>query len=403
MEFRRDRLTWLAYLLLAWFAFLQAAPGLVLPHLRDELHLSYSVGGLHVAAFAAGSTVAGMLSERVERRLGRRPLLWAAVAVMAAGAVGLTVGRAPTVTVGAVLVMGLGGGLLLATVQALLADHHGDRRAVALTEANVAAGMAYVALAGGLSLAAAVGAGWRAAVLASLAGPALAWWRDRRLGFAAPAPSETAVGRLPAAMWLATGMLFCTTAAEWCVTSWGASFVEAAAGVSPDVAVALMTGYFGGFVAGRALGSALSRRHEPPRLLAGALAVAGAGFALLWSAREPAQAVAGLVVVGIGIGNLFPLGLAVTVGLAPGRAALASGRAVVATALAGLLAPLTVGTLADATSLTRALAVVPAALALAGIALALVVGSQRQPVAIRPATPGRRRTRSRGPRRRPGG
>ena len=49
-EFRRDRLTWVAYALLAWFAYLQAAPGLVIAHLRDELGLSYSTGGLHVAA-----------------------------------------------------------------------------------------------------------------------------------------------------------------------------------------------------------------------------------------------------------------------------------------------------------------------------------------------------------------
>ena len=59
-EFRRDRLTWVAYVMLAWFAYLQAAPGLVIGHLRDELDLSYSVGGLHVAAFAAGAMVAGV-------------------------------------------------------------------------------------------------------------------------------------------------------------------------------------------------------------------------------------------------------------------------------------------------------------------------------------------------------
>ena len=54
-EFRRDRMTWVAYAMLAWFAYLQASPGLVVPHLRDELHMSYSSGGLHVAAFAGGS------------------------------------------------------------------------------------------------------------------------------------------------------------------------------------------------------------------------------------------------------------------------------------------------------------------------------------------------------------
>src|SRR5215204_4793151 len=115
-RFRRDRLTWIAYVLLAWFAYLQAAPGLVIVHLRDELDLSYSMGGLHIAAFAAGSMVAGVISARLERVLGRRTLLWSAAALMGAGAVGLTVGRIAGVTIGAGLVMGVGGGLLLVTI-----------------------------------------------------------------------------------------------------------------------------------------------------------------------------------------------------------------------------------------------------------------------------------------------
>src|SRR4051794_41931800 len=93
MHFRRDRLTWIAYALLAWFAYLQAAPGLLIGHLRDELHLSYSTGGLHVAAFAGGSLVAGVVSPRLERALGRRRLFWSAAALMTAGAVGLMAGR----------------------------------------------------------------------------------------------------------------------------------------------------------------------------------------------------------------------------------------------------------------------------------------------------------------------
>jgi MFS family permease len=167
-EFRRDRLTWIVYVVRAWFAYLQAAPGLVIGHLRDELDLSYSTGGLHVAAFAAGSMVGGVISARLERALGRRTLFWSAAALMGAGAIGLTAGRIAEVTVGSLLVMGVGGGLLLATDQAALADHHGERRAVALVEANLAASIAYVVLIGVLSLTAALHAGWRVALLASL-------------------------------------------------------------------------------------------------------------------------------------------------------------------------------------------------------------------------------------------
>src|SRR3954470_23083831 len=223
---RRDRLTWIAYVVLAWFAYLQAAPGLVIVHLRDELGLSYSTGGLHVAAFAAGSMVAGLVAAQIERSVGRRALFWSAAAVMAAGAVGLIAGRVAAATVGSTLVMGLGGGLLLVTIQAALADHHGERRAVALAEANVAASIAYVALIGVLPLTAVLHAGWRVALLVSLAIPALTWWRNRRLAIDAPPPSQVPQGRLPGVFWVAAAMLFCTTAAEWCITAWGATFVE---------------------------------------------------------------------------------------------------------------------------------------------------------------------------------
>jgi MFS family permease len=370
--FRRDRLTWIGYVVLAWFAYLQAAPGLVIVHLRDELDLSYSTGGLHVAAFAAGSTVAGVISAQLERALGRRTLLWSAAALLGAGAIGLTAGPIVEVTVGSVLVMGVGGGLLLATIQAALADHHGELRTVALAEANVAASIAYVVLIGVLSLTAALHAGWRVALLTSLAVPVLAWWRNRRLAIDGPLPSRVAQGRLPGVFWIAAVMLFCTTAAEWCITAWGASFVEDAADVSTDTAVALMAGYFGGVLAGRTLGSRLARRHDPARLLALALAVTAAGFTILWPSTEPAQALVGLSLLGLGLGNLFPMGMSVTVALAPRQAMLASGRAVMMTSFAVLLAPLTVGTLADATSLTAALGAVPVMLLLATAGLTLL-------------------------------
>ena len=380
-EFRRDRLTWIAYLMLAWFAYLQAAPGLVIVHLRDELDLSYSAGGLHVAAFAAGSMVAGLISARVERALGRHTLFWSAAALMGVGVIGLAAGRVVEVTVGSALVMGFGGGLLLATIQAVLADHHGGRTAVALAEANVAASIAYVALIGVLSLTAALHVDWRIALLISLVVPPLTWWSNRRLAIDAPLPSRGAKSRLPGAFWIAAAMLFCLVAAEWCITAWGATFVEDAARVPPDTAVALMAGYFGGVLAGRTLGSRLARRFDSARLLASALVVAAAGFAVLWPSTGPAQALVGLSLLGVGLGNLFPMGISVTVALAPDRAVSASGRAVGVTAFAVLLAPLTVGTLADATSLTAALGVVPVLLALAAVGLVFVRRARARPSA----------------------
>lgn len=370
--FHRDRLTWIAYVMFAWYAYMQAAPGLVVARLRDEFDLSYSAGGLHVTAFAAGGMVAGVVSARLELAIGRRALLWSAAAVTGAGVVGLTTGRVVEVTVASGLVMGIGCGLLLVTVQATLADHHGQRQAVALAEANVAASLGYVALIGVLTLSAALHAGWRVALLVSLAVPLVVWWSNRRLTIEAPPPPRAAQGRLPGVFWVAVAMLMCVTAVEWCITAWGATFVGQAADVSSDTAVALMAGYFGGVLVGRTIGSRLTRRHDPAWLLALALVVTAAGFAVLWPSTGPGQALGGLLLLGIGLGNLFPLGVSVVIALAPRRASLASGRAVLAAFFAALVVPLAVGALADATSLKAAFGIVPVALALAAAGLTIV-------------------------------
>ncbi len=376
--FHRDRVTWTLYVLLGWFAYLQAAPGLLVPRLRDELGFGYGVGGLHVAAFAAGTTLAGALSGRLERALGRTRLLWCAASVMATGALLLTVARVPAGTVGSIAVMGFGGGLVLATVQVGLAEHHPDRRAVALTEANVAAAASYLVLVGALLLATALGLGWRAAVIVSLAVPVTAWLANRG-PMVEPARVEAVAdgGRLPMAFWVAAAMLMCATAAEWCVAAWGATFVQQALGSSADVAVAVMGGYFAGVLGGRVLGSRLSRRHDPARLFAGALVLAVAGFATVWPSTSPVWSAVGMVLLGVGLGNLFPMGLSIAVSLAPGRTPAASGRVVLMTSTAILLAPLTVGTLAEATSLRAALAAVPVLVVMAAVALVAVRRARR--------------------------
>jgi MFS family permease len=366
----RDRLTWTAYVVLGWFAYLQAAPGLVVPRLRRELDLSYATGGLYVTAFAGGSTVAGLLSARLERALGRRTVLWSGAALLGVSTVGLASGRTAATTMGAVLAMGLGGGLVLATLQAALADHHGDLRAVALTELNVAASCGYLLLVGTLSLATRLGADWRLALLVSLAVPVVVWSLNRGLALGASGSAQPAdTGRLPGSLWVAATIVACTTAVEWTVTGWGATFAQEATGVSADAAVTLMAGYFGGFLAGRVLGSRLALRRTPVWLLGWATGLTAVGFAVVWSSEVPGLTAAGLVLLGAGIGNLFPMAVAASVGLAPDRAGQVSGRVVAVSAGAILLAPVTVGGLADATSLKAALGVVPVLLTATAVGL----------------------------------
>ena len=111
--FHRDRFTWLAYLLLGGFAYLQASLGPLMPFVRSELNLSYTVGGLHLSAFAAGMIGAGLLAAPLARRFGRRALFWGGAAGMSIGALLLLAGTHPSATIGAALVMGFLGTLML--------------------------------------------------------------------------------------------------------------------------------------------------------------------------------------------------------------------------------------------------------------------------------------------------
>jgi fucose permease len=371
MEFHRDRVTWLAYGMLGWFAFLQGSPGLIVPHLRAELHFGYTVAGLHVAAFAAGGTLAGLVTAPLERRLGRRATFWLGAAGMAGGTVALTVARGPVATVAAMVVMGWLGSVLLVSVQATLADHHGDARAVAFAESNVIASAGYLAVAGALALAGALTVGWRAAVLLPVAILPLAFLAGRRerLG-GGVADGDAPPGRLPRAFRIPAALIFLGTAADWCLSSWGASFVHVSTGASVDAAVGVMAAYFAGMVAGRAAGSVLARRASPERVLAVSLGCGLAGFAILWAVGSPLLAAAGLALAGFGNGNLFPMALTLAVAAAPDRASLAGGRAVAIAAAAVVILPFCVGRLADAIGLTAALGLIPLALLAAAAALA---------------------------------
>ena len=346
-----------------------------MPYLRRELDLGYTVASFHVAALAIGSVAGALASRRVERATSRRELVALGVTGMAAG--GVCLAATPTLvgTIGASLVMGLSGTLSLVGAQAALADRHGERRAVALGEANVAASLGAFSVPLIVAAGEATGLSWRLALAVGALIGALLAWRVRPAGVHEPPVVARArsVGSLPAAARVALVLVFCVVCVEWSVGFWGASFADDQVGLSTDAAVTLSSLFFAAMLAGRLAGSALARRVAAERLVAAGLAVAFAGFPLLWLADDALTAGAGLVLIGLGVAALFPLSAAITFAAAPGLTTLASGRAVTAGSAAILSAPLILGQLADAGGLRLAFGVVPVFLAMAAGALALVV------------------------------
>lgn len=385
--FRRDPLTWLAYGMLGFYNALLSGLGPLMPSLRRELGLSYTVASFHFSAFALGMIVAGLVGERVVARWGRAATFWAGAAGLAVGAVALSFARHPLLTMGSVLVMGAVGSLTLVLIPAILADRHGARRGIAIVEANILAA-ATGAMAGVVvGLAERTAAGWRGALLLSLAIPLFLLLRYRHV----PMPVTTrtsgvarsAAARLPAAYWAYWATVVLSVGVEFSLIFWGADFLVAA-GLSSSAAATTVSLFLWGMVAGRIAGRRIARRITAERLLPLALAVSAIGFTLYWTAPIALVAVSGLFVAGIGVANLYPLTVALALGAAPVRADEAGARLSLASGTAILSAPFLLGALADTVGIRPAYAVVPLFLVSAFIASQLgqrLAASPTAPVA----------------------
>jgi MFS family permease len=136
---RRGRATWCCYLMYGFFMYLLTIQGNIIPFLRSELHLGYGAVSLHSSAFAAGVFATGMFGDWLIRRYGRRRVLWLGALGMSAGAVLLCLASAAWASIGSCAIMGALGGLVWIVVTAVLAELHGARRNVALSEASAVA------------------------------------------------------------------------------------------------------------------------------------------------------------------------------------------------------------------------------------------------------------------------
>jgi MFS family permease len=228
--FHRDRFTWLAYALLAFYGYFINILGPITPFLKEELGLSYTVSSLHFTAFATGILLIGLSGQIVIRRIGRWHALWIGAFGLSAGALVLVAGRSPAVTIGAAFGMGLVGSLILVIVPSLLSDRHGELRAVAISEANVISSLVATAAPLLVGWFAPSPGGWRLALGVAAFTPILL-----RLGFGKVALPQSASSQarsaavrrpLPILYWVYWVALVLAVSVEFCMISWSADYLE---------------------------------------------------------------------------------------------------------------------------------------------------------------------------------
>ncbi len=351
--FVRDRFTWLAYLLLGYYAYMQASIGPAAVFIRADLNLDYTQQALHISAFALGMLLAGLTNAQAARWVGRRVAFWGGGLGMTLGALLLIQAQSVAVTITSTLCMGLIGSYLLGMIQAALSDHHGTNRAYALTEANVVAaltaGLAPIMVGQGAE----AGFTWRLAFVIGIAGWLIAAFTSWRVPLpetptqpltSTPRPGG---GRLPRVFWAYWLVVFFSVAVEWCLIFWAASFLVSRAGLSPESAATLSTIFFITYFAGRFAGSRLTRRFDSRRLLLLAGLITLAGFPLFWLGTSLPVNLIGLALCGLGIANLFPLTLATAATIGINNPNAASGFTSMSAGTAILIVPQVLGTVAD--------------------------------------------------------
>jgi MFS family permease len=367
----RDAPTLLCYGALAGYAFWLYAYGPALALLRAELHFSYTVLGVYSALWSAGAALVGVSFAPVARRVPRAALLWFSAGGATAGAGLFIAGRSIAITLSGALILGFAGTTLLTCIQAILSDRHGERRDRALTEANVGAAACAVLAPLLLGLFQATPLGWRAAMgLPALMFAGL-YLRYRHQSLPA-APASRPTGRsakLSLSCWLLATMVAVGIAVEFCLIYFGAEALTST-GLRTAQAATAMSGFYLGILGGRVGGAYLTRRAgRAIPVLYISLAVTAAGFGLFWLADQPVPAVAGLFLCGLGVANLYPLSLALTLAAAPGNSDTANARTQLLGGVLVIVAPYLLGSLADHLGLRAAFTIEPVLIAVATLLL----------------------------------
>ena len=177
----RDRVTWISYVQISFFAWFMYSFGATQALLRDEQGTGLVLASLHGTFLSIGGLLAAVSVARLMLRYGRGR-------VLRLGSIGTIIGVLiltwPGVSIGVtflgVFLAGIFGTFIVATVNAFLLDHEGLAGPAALTEANALA--CFAGLLGPLviGIGAATLLGWRAGMyVVILALIAVEIWRGR--------------------------------------------------------------------------------------------------------------------------------------------------------------------------------------------------------------------------------
>ncbi len=360
--FNRNRFTLSAYILLGFYAFVQSALGPIMPFVRAELSLNYTITGLHLTGFAFGMVIAGSSSAPIAQRIGRKRLFWSGGLGMCIGSGLFMLAQTAFLTVLGTFLTGWIGTYLLVMIQSTLADEHLGNRAIAFTESNIVASIFAVFAPIMVGVGVSMGLTWRLSLVLGIG----LWMLIVIFYYQTDLPvsksnndNSNLKDNLPRLFWFYWFVVFLSVAVEWCMIFWSADFLEKVVLLPTEQAASIVSVYLLAMLVGRIIGSRLARRYTPRQLFWVAIGVILLGFPLFWLGQFPSINILGLFIVGLGVSNLFPLGLSIASDVGENASDLASSRVSLGAGLAILILPQVLGSTADIIGIFNAYIIVP--------------------------------------------
>jgi len=352
-----------------------------IPDLKSRLRLDDGALGLLLLAMAGGAILALPVAGWLVATLGSRVVTSASAAALSAAVVLPVLTPGVTSSAAALALLGACSGTLDVAMNAhgALVEHAYHRPIMSSFHALFSLGGLVGAGAASLALAAAMSASTHVVIVAVLS--LITVWRAARYLLSTPPAraSSTAVFAVPPLALLGLGLLtFCALLVEGAVGDWSAVYLRESLGTMASTAAMGFAVFSLSMALGRFAGDRLARRMDEVRLLRLSASLATGGLAASLLSRQPAIALLGFAVVGLGVANLIPI-LFSAAGRTHGVPAGTAIAAVATTGYFGFLAgPPLIGLTADAVGLPRALAIGCAACAVVAVGASIL--SPRRPV-----------------------
>lgn len=323
---------------------LLSAIGPVLPDLARQTNRTLAEAGVLFSALFGGAVTMQLMAGMLTERFGARLVLVAGCILLGVGMLGVTFSTSLPLAFLAMLVAGLGDGVLVVVGNVLVVQSFNARRLAALNLTNVFFGLGAIA---GPALAAfflktwqsAIPAFWVLCVVVVLPIPLVLIMRFPIRSAQVPeAEPKRSIYRSPL-LWLFGALLFFYIGTEIGIGGWGATFLGRTTTLDAGSATLVLSAFWVSFTGGRLLSAFLSAFCPPRILLSGALVGTIVGVLLLAASVSNTLSIVALLIIALCFGPIFPTVVGLTTSLFPESAVRGASAVMVMGTLGGLILP----------------------------------------------------------------